>query len=335
MPISPKDGALRWRAEMDARALAALMPMMCHVDGAGRFVAVGPTLARVIGGAETLADAFAVEVPAGGGRVADLAAAPRLRLRTRDGSVLRGLAVPDGMGGAVLNLSFGIAVVEAVRRYGLTDADFAPTELTVELLYLAEAKAAVTDELRRVNARIEGARIRAEADAQSDALTGIGNRRALTAALDGLLASGRQFGLIHVDLDHFKAVNDTLGHAAGDHVLAQAAQVLACETRAGDTVARIGGDEFVLLLPSVPDVARLQAVADRLIARMAQPIPFGKDQCRIAASLGLLLSQDHRGASAEAVLAAADAALYAAKRAGRGRSVLAPRASAVSAGVAE
>lgn len=304
-------------------ALAALMPMLLHVDGGGRVLHTGPTLARVIGQAAALFDAFAVQVPVGAVCVADLLAARRLRLRATDGTMLRGIAVPDGAGGALVNLSFGIGVVEAVRRYGLTETDFAPTELTVELLYLVEAKAAVTAELRQLAARIEAARLRAEAEAQSDALTGIGNRRALTAALERLLSDGRRFGLIHVDLDHFKAVNDRLGHAAGDHVLAHAAQVLACETRSGDTVARIGGDEFVLLLPSVPDAARLRAVAARLVARMTEPVPYGGELCRVAASLGLVLSDRHAGATAEELLGLADSALYAAKRAGRGQARLA------------
>lgn len=309
-------------------ALAALMPMMLWLDAAGQIVFAGPTLLRVIGAAANLHEAFTIQLPMAGATVAQLVAAPRVRVRARDGTVLRGLAVPDGAGGAVINLSFGIGVVEAARRYGLTEADFAPTELTVELLYLVEAKAAVTDELRRLNARIDGARAIAEAEAQSDALTGIGNRRALMAALERLLADGRRFGLVHVDLDHFKAVNDSLGHAAGDHVLAEAARILAAETRAGDTVARIGGDEFVLLLPSVPDGARLLAVAARLTGRMAQPIPWGQDECRIAASTGLVLSERHPAATAEELLAVADAALYAAKRTGRGRAVLADAVAA-------
>lgn len=305
-------------------ALARLMPAMLRLDASGRIVAAGPTMARIVTGKAHLHDAFEVQLPAGAATVAALCAAPRLRLRLRsDGTALRGLAVPDGTGGAVLNLSFGIGVVEAVRRHGLTEADFAPTDLAVELLYLVEAKAAVTAELRRLNGRIERARQRAEAEAQSDALTGIGNRRALMAALARLVEGGGRFGLIHVDLDHFKAVNDRLGHAAGDHVLAEAARVLAAETRAGDTVARIGGDEFVLLLPSVPDAARLQAVAARLVAQMAEPIAYGDEMCRIAASLGLVLSDGQGGAGPEALLEAADRALYAAKRAGRGRAVLA------------
>lgn len=297
--------------------------MMLQIDPVGRIAHVGPTLARLVAPGPLLAEAFVVQVPAGAVLPQALIAAPRLRLRAPDGTVLRGLAVHDGAGGALLNLSFGAGIVDAVRRHGLTEADFTPTDLTVELLYLVEAKAALTDELRRLNARVEGARARAESEAQSDALTGIGNRRALMAALRVALDRGLPFGLIHLDLDHFKAVNDTLGHAAGDHVLAQAARILSEATREGDTVARIGGDEFVLLLPSVTDVARLCAVADRLAAQLARPMAYEGQWAQVAASLGLVLSQDHPGAGAEALLARADAALYAAKRAGRARAMLA------------
>lgn len=308
------------RVDLDMEAIARLMPMALWLGADGRVLAMGPTLARVAGGAETLAD-FAVEVPGTLTDVAALIAAARVRLRIGDGTPLRGIAVPDGTGGALVNLSFGLGVVEAVRRFGLTEADFAPTELTVELLYLVEAKAAVTEELRRLNLRIDSARRRAESEAQSDPLTGIGNRRALMAALERLVASGRRFGLIHADLDHFKAVNDRLGHAAGDEVLAQAARILRDETREGDCVARIGGDEFVLLLPSVPDAGRLRAVADRLVGRISRPIPYNGAECRVAASLGLVIGDG--GDSAEGLLARADAALYAAKNAGRGCAVLA------------
>lgn len=320
------------RVDLDWTALARLMPMALWLDATGRVLAMGPTLARVVGGTGTLAEAFTVELPEGAGDVAALVAAGRLRLRGRDGVLLRGIAVPDGAGGAVLDLSFGLGVVEAVRRYGLTEADFAATGLTVELLYLVEAKTAVTEELRRLNARIEGARVRAEAEAQSDPLTGIGNRRALMAALEAMVASGRRFGLLQVDLDHFKAVNDRLGHAAGDRVLAEAARILAAETRAGDAVARIGGDEFVLLLPSVPDAARLERVALRLVARMAAPIRIDGAEVRIGASIGGLISGAKGGGGAEVLLAEADAALYAAKRAGRGCARLAQVDAARPAG---
>ncbi len=323
MRALPRGGGSRLRVDLDISALLRLMPMALLLDAAGGIRAAGPTVARLSGAARSLDEAFCVELPHAGADVPALVASGRVRLRAPDGTVLRGLAVAEGAGGALVNLSFGLGLVDAVHRYALTEADFAPTELTVELLYLVEAKTVVTEELRRLNARLDGARIRAEAEAQSDALTGIGNRRALMAALERAVAEGRRFGLIHVDLDHFKAVNDRFGHAAGDHVLAEAARVLSAETREGDTVARIGGDEFVLLLPSVADVARLQAVAARLTARLGEPLLYEGHECRVAASLGLVLSADHRGATAEALLAAADAALYAAKRAGRGRAVLA------------
>lgn len=310
------------QVELDWSALARLMPMALWLDAAGRIRGMGPTVARLTGAAETLTEAFALDLPDGlsdgADRMAALRNAGRVQLRAKDGTVLRGVSVPDGAGGMVVNLSFGLGVVDAVRRYGLTEADFAATELTVELLYLVEAKTAVTEELRRLNARIDRARARAEAEAQSDALTGIGNRRALMAALEGMVAAGRHFGLIHLDLDHFKAVNDRLGHAAGDRVLAEAARILAAETRAGDAVARIGGDEFVLLLPSVPDATRLERVAARLVERIAAPMLVEGEEVRVGAPLGCLVAGAHRGLDAEALLAKADAALYAAKRAGRG-----------------
>ena len=158
----------------------------------------------------------------------------------------RGLAVPLDGGGVLINLSFGMTVVEAVRDHRLTDADFAPTDLAMELLYLVEAKTAVMQELRDMNRRLEGAKTAAEEQALTDTLTGLRNRRAMDMALSRLMLRGTPFGLMHLDLDFFKAVNDTLGHAAGDHVLRQVARVLRVQMRGGDTVARMGGDEFVV-----------------------------------------------------------------------------------------
>lgn len=149
--------------------------------------------------------------------------------------------VPTLDGGAFLNLSFGIGVAEAVRRHALTVEDFAATDLTVEMLYLVEAKTAVMDELRNLNRRLQGAKVAAEEQALTDQLTGLRNRRALDLQMKALIRLGASFGLMHIDLDFFKQVNDTLGHAAGDHVLREVARVLTQETRATDMAARVGG----------------------------------------------------------------------------------------------
>ena len=99
------------------------------------------------------------------------------------------------------------------------------------------------------------------------------------------------------------------------------ARVLTQETRAGDTLARLGGDEFVVLLSGMADAARAMQVADRITRRLARPIPFEGQPCRIGASGGLILSPPRAFPQPEAMLRQADAALYAAKRAGRGQTV--------------
>ena len=121
------------------------------------------------------------------------------------------------------------------------------------MLYLVEAKSAAMDESRALNSRLQGAKIAAEEQAFTDTLTGLKNRRALDHVMARLLAMGEVFSCMHVDLDYFKSINDTLGHAAGDHVLQVVAQVLVAETRAPDTIARVGGDEFVILVHDMDD----------------------------------------------------------------------------------
>ncbi|MDO8882889.1 MAG: GGDEF domain-containing protein [Pseudotabrizicola sp.] len=316
------------RLGLSTDAIARLMPMHLHLSRNGHITAHGPTLTKIASGTPLIGnnffDLFAVRRPAGVAAMADLIAhqGARLHLGLRAGGAeFRGLAMPDLSGGIMLNLSFGIGVVDAVRAHALTDADFAATDLTVELLYLVEAKRAVLGELQRLNLRLQGAKSHAEELALTDTLTGLRNRRALDVALMQAAAARAPFALMHLDLDRFKSVNDTLGHAAGDHVLRVVAKVLSDETRTGDLVARVGGDEFVILLPGMTDVASLTGVAERIIAGLAQPIIFESRACQIGASVGLTVSTLYPNPEAEVMLHDADIALYAAKGAGRGRVV--------------
>ncbi len=308
-------------------ALDTLCPMHVVLDRSGHIVHAGPTLQKLrpedpFAGARFL-ERFEMTRPRHVTSMAGLLAAARvkLRLRLRDTprTALCAVLTPLGDGGALVNLSFGISIVEAVRDYTLTNGDFAPTDLAVEMLFLHEAKSAAMSALEESSRRLHEARLAAEEKALTDPVTGLQNRRALESVLDEMIGGGQEFALMHLDLDHFKQVNDTLGHAAGDHVLCHVAQVMVEETRQNDTVARVGGDEFILVFHGLCDRQRLADIARRLIARLEVPIEWQGESCRISASAGTTISTDYAPPDPVRMIADADSALYAAKRAGRGR----------------
>jgi len=309
-----------------ADILERLCPMFVLLDPTGHILRVGPTLQKLRPDqpmpTHQFLELFELTRPRAVANLADLLAisGAKLHLRFRDEpqTSLKGAIVglPDGAG-AIVNLSFGISVLDAVRDYALSSADFSATDLTIELLYLVEAKSAAMEASRTLNLRLQGAMIAAEEQAYTDTLTGLKNRRAMDHILGRLIAGGGSFALMHLDLDYFKSVNDTLGHAAGDHVLQQAARIMVEETRDVDTVARVGGDEFVLIFDRMQDRGRLEQIAKRLIAQLEQPIPFGAQICRISASVGTVLCGPSQHPEAAQLLHDADLALYAAKHAGR------------------
>ena len=151
--------------------------------------------------------------------------------------------------------------------------------------------------------------------ARTDALTGLPNRAAFHEAVGGA-APAPGGALLYVDLDGFKAVNDRLGHAAGDALLREVARRLRAVVREGDLCARLGGDEFAVLLR---DAAQEEAVvvAERLVAAVREPVVLGGTSARVGASVGVAAT----GAAADGdeLVRLADAAMYAAKGAGRGR----------------
>ncbi|MEC9432093.1 MAG: EAL domain-containing protein [Pseudomonadota bacterium] len=174
------------------------------------------------------------------------------------------------------------------------------------------------------------ARVRDEAEraALHDALTGLPNRRFLDRLLDGLAdrARGEAFdrrsdarlAVMLVDLDRFKAINDTLGHDAGDHVLRLMADILRDSVREGDFVARIGGDEFVVIAACARPRDAAAAMAARIVERAGRPAPWRGQLCRYGATVGIAFLDPARD-SPRRTLADADLALYRAKRLGRGR----------------
>ena len=316
-------------------ALGRLMPMHLIVDRNGTILSAGATLERMRGrslcGAE-LFEMFDLRRPHGVQDMRDLAGrdgeAARLAFREPPTTTLKGHFVSDGAGNYIFDLCFGITVREAVAEYGLTATDFAPTSLAVEMLYVLEANAAAMAASRDLNRRLHDAKAAAERIARTDALTGLENRRAMEAVIEDLADRGLPFGLMHVDLDYFKSVNDSHGHAAGDHVLTYVAQLLKRETREGDHVIRLGGDEFVIVLRGLVKKRDLSQIAGRIIEALEEPIPYEGALCRISASIGVTTSDLYERPEVERMLNDADRALYRSKLGGRSRSTIFDTATA-------
>lgn len=156
--------------------------------------------------------------------------------------------------------------------------------------------------------------------AQTDALTDLANRRAFIDALRRSFAAaargGESFSLLYLDIDHFKSVNDTLGHASGDALLAMVASRLRANCRASDVVARLGGDEFAILQTGIRDRADVIAMASKIRAVLSAPYALPSGERRATVSLGVAI-YSREASSPEALLAQADQALYSAKANGR------------------
>jgi diguanylate cyclase (GGDEF)-like protein len=169
----------------------------------------------------------------------------------------------------------------------------------------------------------ERARVAVEHQAAHDPLTGLGNRTTLMerleSALGGPQAQGDRLALLYLDLDGFKVVNDTWGHRCGDEVLVEIGRRLRKSVRPGDLVARVGGDEFVVLCERLDDPSIAIDISTRLLDELGRPVLIGGSRhVRVSAGIGVAFPRPED--DAESLLRAADEALYAAKREGSGRS---------------
>jgi len=155
---------------------------------------------------------------------------------------------------------------------------------------------------------------------QHDHLTGLPNRLLLEDRLERAIIQARRHGnqvaVCYIDLDHFKQINDTLGHGAGDLVLQHVTGLLQDSLREIDTVARQGGDEFILILPEIKSEAEADEICERIMARLREPVTIGKQVITLSASIGRC-TFPASGKTTTALLQNADIALYAAKRSGR------------------
>ncbi|OLP51843.1 putative bifunctional diguanylate cyclase/phosphodiesterase [Allorhizobium taibaishanense] len=214
-----------------------------------------------------------------------------------------------------------------VRSVGQVHSDRSGQKKLVGVSFDVTADVLMTEELRKAKAEAEARNIeleltknRVEFNALHDPLTGLANRRQLDVALDGLTVLAQTsrplFTILHLDLDRFKEINDTLGHAAGDAMLEHVARVLKRRVGIDDLVARIGGDEFVVLLRDYADTGTIAALADAIIRDVNVPVAFEGTVCRCGVSIGIAKARE-TGTDARKLLINADLALYEAKRQGR------------------
>ena len=173
---------------------------------------------------------------------------------------------------------------------------------------------------RRIKKRMRCAEQELAYLAYTDTVTGLANRRrtyeSLESAIAGHAVSGRPAGLLLIDLDNFKVVNDTAGHAAGDHLLRQVASVLRATVRPSDHIGRIGGDEFAVIVSPLEQPGDLQGIAQRILEGLRRPLQIEGLEVTATASIGACAYPDDAGTMSE-LLSNADAALYRAKANGR------------------
>lgn len=202
---------------------------------------------------------------------------------------------------------------------------FLPAQLSVtrairRLERRGKQLAASFDAIRQRNGALIAARKNLTHAANHDTLTGLLNRRALYNYLNGI-SGGKSgdvaLGILKIDLDRFKAVNDSLGHKAGDDVLIEVAQILLAHARSDDLVARIGGDEFVIVVKSPKSLEDLEHLGTRLIYAISEPMVLEDASCEIGASVGFTIATSSI-ATPDQLLIEADLALYKSKRSGRG-----------------
>jgi diguanylate cyclase (GGDEF)-like protein len=207
------------------------------------------------------------------------------------------------------------------ERRARAEAELLLEAKSLQLYEANVALAALADGLeRRVAERtleLSEARRQAVQQAETDALTGIANRAAFMQRLEAALLAGEGIAVLLIDLDDFKSVNDTLGHAAGDALLVEVTRRLVAGCRPGDLVGRLGGDEFAVLAQGVGEAAA-QLIAQRLLDSVGLPVTVDGRNVPSGCSIGLA-SAAPGTTGATKLLGDADLALYAAKRAGRGR----------------
>jgi diguanylate cyclase (GGDEF)-like protein len=220
--------------------------------------------------------------------------------------------------------AIGLITVQSRTRNALSSRHLALVEALAPYVAIAVENSLIHDSLTALNRDIRGEKEKLEKAAitithlaNHDPLTGLPNRRLLFELLqktfDIALRNDTKVGVIYIDLDDFKPINDSLGHAAGDRALVAVAERLRALLRASDTVARVGGDEFVAVLATVRDRQDIALTVDKILEECDRPLEISGASCIVGVSMGVAVFPDD-GDTIERIVSAADAAMYCVKR---------------------
>ncbi|MFZ4614832.1 MAG: diguanylate cyclase domain-containing protein [Rectinemataceae bacterium] len=223
----------------------------------------------------------------------------------------------------------GLMTVQSYGKGAYTQGQLTLLEALGPYVAIAIENSAIHDRLAALNHTILGEKAELEMAASQtshlanhDSLTGLPNRRLLFDLIQKSISeaakSGMKVGILFMDLDDFKPINDRFGHLAGDQVLILVAERLRSCMRATDTVARVGGDEFVIVLNGVRDEADLRGTIEKLAEVVRQPMVMQGSECRVGISVGIALYPD-QGSSTEELLGVADSAMYGSKEGKKAR----------------
>jgi diguanylate cyclase (GGDEF)-like protein len=310
--------------------LDVFMPLGVIADAEGMIIHIGPTLAKFEKGrpfiGQNLFEVFVFQRPHGVNDFPTLIeqGCKQLKAHLHNGAVtgLRGVAVAlPGKQGVLLNFGLGVKLSSTVSEYRLKANDFAAADGTSDMLYMFELQTMLLAESVNLNTRLQGATRAADDAAGKDPLTGLYNRRGLHGYLGRLKRRAEDIphAFVQIDLDYFKVVNDTHGHAAGDAVLKHVSRIMRDSTRPDDIVARTGGDEFVLVLRHMNSGQNLTRMCERLISKISEPISVTGVKMGVGASIGAVFFNPSEGVDEHTLMRTSDEFLYSSKENGRGR----------------